>query len=214
MRFSSAIASACGLFAGALVLGFATSGEVKGQTSPSPVAEDRPLDCAAALAGVALAFKLNEPDKLPPVMADLETWIGKLGKSRQGEIVPHFKKMDAQYGSRWSIDTAISCRNELHNATPAQCLQVVKERQDQAIWYFKAAAEQAKLGRAIGGHIGYAEQDIKLGCKHIDYARAWLREKNCDARSIEVMEETWRNYVLDVPGEKGSARLACIGNGN
>lgn len=209
MRPSIFLGPFCGVAIGACVLMLATSSTVRGQEAP-----DRALDCSAALASMAMAFKLNEPDKLPPIMADLEVWLNKLGKPNQPQVVPHFKRMDAQHGSRWSIDTAISCRNELHMATTAQCLQVVKERQDQAIWYFKAAAGQAALGRAIGGNIGSAQEDIRLGCNHIDYARAKLREMNCEERVIEVMDQTWRNYVLDVPGPKGNARLACLGNGN
>ncbi len=214
MHIFKAFPPVVALVAIACMLVLSTSTEVRGQGGQDTASGDRELDCAAALAGVALAFKLNDPDKLPPVMADLETWMARLGKSRQGEVVPHFRKMDAQYGSRWSIDTAMSCRNELHAATPAQCLKVVKEQQDQAVWYFKAASGQAALGRATGGHIDYALQDIRQGCKHIDYARAKLHEMNCPAEIKEVMEETWRNYVLDVPGPKGSARLACLGNGN
>lgn len=213
MRKSYLYLSMSGLIISALLVFNFSSGSlsVKGQASLEDDRE-RALECSAALAGVALAFKQNEPEKLPPIMEDLNIWIDKLGKKRQHEIVPHFKKMDAQHGSRWSIETALSCRSELHNATPTQCLKIVKERQDQAIWYFKAAGNQALFGRAIGGHIAYAHDNIRTGCKHLDYARAKIRQMNCNQEIIDVLDETWRNYVLDVPGPNGNVRIACLGN--
>ena len=170
---------------------------------------DRALDCSAALAIVAVAFRDNEPDKLPPVLEDLEVWGQRLGKARYKEIWPHYQKREAEYGPEWGIQTALSCRKELLDG---KCLQTVTKAQDQALWYMKAARTQAAVAVGVGASLTPVADDIREGCKHLSIARNNVRALRCDQQVIDAADRIWHDYVLILPGPKGDLRYACQGN--
>lgn len=181
-------------------------------TPAGPNDAGHPIDCAATLGGVALAYRQDAPARLATVEAAASEWLARLA----GEPSTHFpavadrlQRLQKKNDTRRLLEHAWACHREMvvagridppPPAPMAECLGFVTPAQKEAARLFEWAAAHATLARGTGGDLGNASDAIRRGCLELDSALRRMEDMRCPAELVAALRDTRRAYRLDIPG--------------
>lgn len=194
-------------------------------TPAGPNDAGHPIDCAATLGGVALAYRRDAPARLATVEAAASAWLARLA----GEPSTHFpavadrlQRLQKKNEARRLLEHAWACHRELvvagridppPPAPLAECLGFVTPAQKEAVRLFEWAAAHATLARGTNGDLGNASDAIRRGCLELDSALRRLEDMRCPAELVTALRDTRGAYRLDIPGgargDGADVTLAC-----
>lgn len=170
--------------------------------------ETHAVTCTAALMIVGWTRKTNG-QPYEAIADNMALWKGRVQRHSDAQIGAVGETLQQKYSMSEIEVMAQDCGDEVSAANADICGRYAKTAADDATWYFKAAAGQAALARGLGGNLGAAQGDIRLGCDILSKARRRMRESLCPSKLITAMDDMYEDYILDVPGPNGSARLEC-----